>query len=100
MSATPAARILNAWVELETALRAALPVCSVAPPTQPTELLAALRINHRVGPEEEARVLTLREARNRVAHTPDEPPEEEAVRYEREVAALISTLAGDGPAPC
>jgi hypothetical protein len=100
MSATPAARILNAWVELETALRKALPVCSIAPPTQPTELLAALRINHRVGPEEEARVLTLREARNRVAHAPEEPPEEEAALYEREVAALISNLAGENPAPC
>jgi hypothetical protein len=93
---TPATRIMKAWVELETALRDALPVCSVAPPTQPTELLSALRINHRIGPEEEERILRLREARNRVAHSPEEPPEEEAARYEAQVAALKSGLTG-GP---
>jgi len=89
---TPAARILNAWVELETALRNALPVCSVAPPTQPIELLSALRLNHCIGPEEEERILALRQARNRVAHDPDEPPEEEAMGYESEVGALKELL--------
>ena len=100
MSHTPATRIMNAWVELETALREALPVCSVAPPTQPTELLSALRINHRIGPEEEERILALRESRNRIAHTPEEPPEEEAARYEAEVAALRSHLGGSPPGIC
>jgi len=92
MTETPATRIMKAWVELEAALRGALPVCSVAPPTQPTELVSALRINHRIGPEEEDRILTLREIRNRVAHQPEEPPEGEANRYEEEVAALRRTL--------
>lgn len=100
MSHTPATRILNAWVELETALRRALPVCSVAPPTQPTELLSALRINHRIGPEEEARITGLRETRNRVAHAPEEPPEDEAVRYETEVAILKGYLEGGRSKAC
>lgn len=97
---TPATRILEAWVELEGALRAALPVCSVAPPTQPTELLSALRINHRIGEEEEARILALREARNRVAHAPEEPPEGEAARFEAEVVALMQALEGSPPGLC
>ena len=100
MSDTPATRILNAWVELETALRKALPVCAVAPPTQPAELLSALRINHRISPGEEARILLLRETRNRVAHDPDEPPEEEAVGYEAEVEALKRHLGGGPPESC
>jgi len=92
MTETPATRIMKAWVELEAALRGALPVCSVAPPTQPTELLSALRINHRIGPEEEERILALREIRNRAAHQPEEPPEDEAIRYEEESAALRRNL--------
>ena len=100
MSDTPATRIMTAWVELETALREALPVCSVAPPTQPTELLSALRINHSIGPEEEERILVLRQIRNRVAHSPQEPPEVEVTRYESEVAALKSRLSQTLPGPC
>jgi len=92
MTETPATRIMKAWVELEAALRGALPVCSVAPPTQPTELLSALRINHRIGPEEEERILALREIRNRAAHQPEEPPEDEAIRYEEESADLRRNL--------
>jgi hypothetical protein len=89
---SPANRILEAWVRLETALRDALPVCSVQPPTQPTELLSALRINHSIGPVEEARVLALRERRNLVAHSPEEPASQEADHFEEEVAALIATF--------
>lgn len=100
MTETPATRIMKAWVELEAALRGALPVCSVAPPTQPTELLSALRINHRIGPEEEERILALREIRNRVAHQPGEPPEDEAIRYEEESAALRRTLETPPSGPC
>jgi hypothetical protein len=100
MSNTPATRILEAWSALETALRNALPVCSVAPPTQPSELLSALRINHRIGPEEEARILALREIRNRVSVDPEEPPEEEANAFEEEVSLLKNKLAGHDPAVC
>ena len=89
---SPAGRILEAWVRLEAALRDALPVCSVQPPTQPTELLSALRINHRIGSQEEARVLALRERRNIVAHSPEEPTAQEADHFEEEVDALIATL--------
>jgi len=100
MKETPAHRIMKAWVELEAGLRRALPVCSVAPPTQPTELLSALRINRRIGPEEEGRIMALREIRNRVAHQPEEPPEDEAIRYEEEVAALRTTLETPPPGSC
>ena len=100
MSEPPATRIQNAWVELETALREALPVCSIAPPTQPSELLSALRINHRIGEAEEEQVLALREIRNRVAHTPGEPPEAEASRYEAEVAQLKRLLGEGSPEAC
>jgi hypothetical protein len=100
MSDSPATRILEAWAELEAALRQALPVCSVAPPTQPSELLSALRINHRIGPEEEARILGLREIRNRVSVDPQEPPGAEADAFEAEVSLLISKLAGRDPAAC
>ena len=100
MTETPATRIMKAWVELEAALRGALPVCSVAPPTQPTELLSALRINHRIGPEEEERILALREIRNRVAHQPEEPPEDEAIRYEEESAALRRKLETPPSSSC
>jgi hypothetical protein len=91
-----ATRILEAWIRLEEALRAALPVCSVQPPTQPAELLAALRINHRIGPLEEARILALRETRNQAAHSPEEPSPEAADRFAAEVEALKAHLAG-GP---
>ncbi|MGD2122097.1 MAG: hypothetical protein PVJ76_10155 [Gemmatimonadota bacterium] len=89
---SPAVRVLEGWVRLEDALRSALPVCSVQPPTQPTELLAALRINHRIGPEEEARILALRETRNRIAHSPEDPSADEANRFEEEVDALIAAV--------
>lgn len=88
----PAARILEAWVDLEKGLRAALPFCSVQPPTQPAELLAALRINHRIGPEEDSRIMALREIRNRVAHDPEEPSEEETQRFEAEAQELMGIL--------
>jgi hypothetical protein len=97
MNESTATRILEAWVELEEALRNALPFCSVQPPTQPSELLAALRINNSIGPDEEARVLALREIRTRVAHAPGEPSREEAERFEREVRDIRDRL-GEGPA--
>lgn len=100
MNDSPAHRILDAWVELEEALRATLPFCSVAPPTQPSELLSALRINHRIGPEEESRILSLREVRNQVAHAPDEPLEEEADRFREEVEALRALLGGGMETTC
>ena len=93
MTESTATRIIEAWIALETALKEALPVCSVQPPTQPSELLSALLINHKIGPDEEARVLALREIRNRVAHTPDEPPHDQATRFEAEVEALKTHLA-------
>jgi len=92
-----ATRILEAWIHLENALREALPACSVQPPTQPSELLSALRINRQIGQDEETRVLALREIRNRVAHAPDEPSYEEVDRFEKEVEALKAHLPG-GPA--
>ena len=93
-------RILESWIRLEDALRAALPACSVQPPTQPSELLSALRLNHRIGPEEEARIRALRELRNRVAHAPEEPASEEADRFQEEVQALMARLAGGAPGGC
>ena len=89
---SPASRIPEARVELEKALRAALPVCSVQPPTQPAELLSALRINHQIGPEEESRIMALREIRNRVAHDPEDPPEEEVQGFEKEVREIMEFL--------
>ena len=100
MDDSPATRILAAWAELENTLREALPVCSVAPPTQPTELLSALRINHRIGPEEETRILALRETRNRIAHDPEEPSEGEVAAFEAEVAELTTGLRGGPPGIC
>jgi hypothetical protein len=100
MTDTPADRILNAWVALETALRKALPVCSVAPPTQPSELLSALRIHHRIGTGEEERILALRQTRNRVAHSPEEPSEAEAARFEEEVTRLRAALYGTASGSC
>ncbi len=94
MNRSTATRILEAWIQLENALRATLPVCSVQPPTQPSELLYALRINHKIGHGEEARILALREIRNRVAHAPNEPSRDEADRFEEEVEALEARLAG------
>jgi hypothetical protein len=93
-------RILQAWIVLEGALRRALPVCSVQPPTQPSELLSALRINHRIGAEEEARALALRETRNRVAHAPGDPNREEVDWFEAEVAALIAHLSESPGSGC
>ncbi|MBT8397337.1 MAG: hypothetical protein HKO65_08600 [Gemmatimonadetes bacterium] len=89
---SPAARIFEAWARLEAALRNALPVCSVQPPTQPTELLSALRINHLIGPEEERAVLGLREIRTLAAHADEEPTAEKADRYEKDVAAVMAKL--------
>ncbi len=99
MNQSNANRILEAWVQLEAALRAALPVCSIQPPTQPLELLSALRINGQIGPREEAEVMSLREIRNRVAHDPDEPSIQETEAYEEKVEGLI-TLLGTGASPC
>ena len=99
MSKSAADRIMEAWVELEEALRKALPVCSVAPPNQPGELLAALRINHRIHQEQEDQILELRDIRNRVAYEPGEPPEEEAARYEARAEALKAHLAGASQPP-
>jgi hypothetical protein len=92
MNESTATRILEAWKELEGALRSALPVCSVQPPTQPSELLAALRINRVIGAQEEERIQTLREVRTRVAHAPDEPSPEEADHFEAEVRDLMGHL--------
>lgn len=92
MEHSPSMRILAAWVELEGALRKALPSCSVAPPNQPSELLSALRINGRIGPDEEARIRALRTTRNRVAVAPDEPDAEEADRFEAEAGSLAAQI--------
>jgi len=100
MSDTPADRIMEAWKELEGGLRAALPVCSVAPPTQPSELLSALRINHSIGEEEERRIRNLREIRNRVAHSGAEVGEEEADAFQAEVRDLLGGLKGKTTEAC
>jgi hypothetical protein len=92
-------RILDAWIELETALRAALPVCSVQPPKQPLELLSALRINGQIGPAEEARILALRETRNQVAHAPEEPSGSDVERFLGEVKDLKRLLANTTEGP-
>lgn len=97
---TNSVRILEAWSRLEGALRAALPFCSVQPPTQPSELLAALRINHRIGPDQDARIQALRGIRNRVAHSPTEPSDEETARFQEEVQALVAFLADESPEAC
>jgi hypothetical protein len=99
MEASASSRILSAWVELESALRNALPVCSVAPPNQPSELLSALRINHTIGPEEEARILHLREIRNRIAHDPNEPSDPEVDWFEAEVIELKRELGRSATGP-
>ena len=98
--ASTATRVLVAWIKLERALKEALPVCSVQPPTQPSELLSALRINHQIGPEEETRILALREIRNRVAHAPEEPSNEEADLFEKEVESLKTHLEGGPGGSC
>ena len=92
MDDAPSSRILSAWVKLETALRGALPACSVAPPNQPSELLSALRINRTIGMEQEALIANLREIRNRVAHDPEELAEDKAVRFEAAVEDLVEAL--------
>jgi hypothetical protein len=96
MSSSRAEKILEAWIDLETTLRAALPVCSVQPPKQPQELLSALRINGRIGPLEEARILALREIRNHIAHLPEEPSEKETDRFLGEVQDLKRALKKAG----
>lgn len=100
MNESTANRILEAWIRLENALRASLPVCSVQPPTQPSELLSALRINHQIGPAEEARILALREIRNQVAHAPEEPSDEDARGFEIEVEGLLTGLSSGPAGPC
>jgi uncharacterized protein YutE (UPF0331/DUF86 family) len=100
MEDSPAERILAAWSELESALRGALPVCAVAPPTQPSDLLAALRITGVLGPEEEERIMILRKTRNRVAHGAEEPSLTRAQAYVREVAALTEVLGRSPGEPC
>ena len=96
----PAARIFQAWIHLEEALRGALPVCSVQPPTQPAELLAALRIQGRLGPEEEASILDLRAIRNRIAHQEQDPPPQEADDFEAAVRTLLDHLQTTEPGGC
>jgi len=96
MTESSATRILEAWSRLEAGLRQALPVCAVQPPTQPLEMLSALRINGQLGPDEEEEVLALREIRNRVAHSPEEPEEAAAEEYESKVEDLLSGLGVSG----
>jgi hypothetical protein len=91
---------MKSWVVLETSLREALPVCSVAPPTQPSELLAALRINGKIGPEEEARIRALRQKRNRVAHTLEEPPPSDADAFEAAVEEIQAKLRDEPAGAC
>ncbi len=88
-SPTPAQAILEAWRDLETALRNLLPACSLAPPNQPGELLAALRVLGILGPEEEVEVQELRRERNQVAHSPQEPSLQHVHRYRQRVEALL-----------
>lgn len=100
MNREPAARILTAWNDLETHLRSALPVCAVAPPTQPAELLSALRINHSIGHDEEGRIRALREIRTRAAHGVLNPTEGDAAAFEAEVAALRHSLPSPDSESC
>jgi uncharacterized protein YutE (UPF0331/DUF86 family) len=91
---------MEAWIRLETALRKALPVCSIQPPTQPSELLSALRINGRIGPDEESRILALREIRNRVAHGAHDPSPTEANELDQEIDTLTALLGVDQSSDC
>jgi uncharacterized protein YutE (UPF0331/DUF86 family) len=100
MDDSAAARIITAWAELEGSLRSALPACSLVPPTQPAELLAALRINGVLGPEEEERIVALRRLRNRVAHGMEEPSPDAAADYLAEVDSLLAVLRGPSAGPC
>lgn len=100
MTESPAMRVLHTWIELEDALRKALPVCSVAPPTQPSELLSALRINRRIGPEEEEQIRALRETRNRVAAGVHEPTEEEADTFAGQTEAILIHLQASPSDSC
>lgn len=100
MNSEPARRVMEAWIRLETALQKALPVCSIQPPTQPSELLSALRINGRIGPDEESRILALREIRNRVAHGAHDPSPTEVDGLEREVDELLALLGNDQGSDC
>jgi len=88
----PSARMVAAWVRLENHLRKALPACVVSPPTQPSELLSALRISHAIDAEGEERIRTLRDLRNRAAHGIDHLTEEDAEAFEAEVASLLDSL--------
>ena len=99
-SPDPAERIMEAWVRLEDGLRAALPACSVQPPRQPSELLSALRINHRIDSDQESRIQALRAIRNRVAHATGEPPYQEADRFVEEVADLLAGLEAGNAEGC
>ena len=92
-----AERIAEAWIDLETAMRSALPACSVAPPTQPSELLAALRINRRIGPEEEDQIRTLRNERNRIAHAEEEPTVGQVQAFVEAASRLKEYLRRDEP---
>lgn len=98
MSDSAAEQVLKTWIDLETAMRDALPVCSVAPPTQPAELLAALRVNQRIDAEDEALIRLLREERNRIAHAEQEPAEEEVQSFVEAVAGLKRKLRREGSA--
>jgi len=91
-----AERIVRAWTELEEALRGALPACSIAPPTQPSELVAALRVSGVLGPEDEARVAELREIRLRAAFGGEDLPDEDAARCEEAVRGLVERMRARG----
>ena len=94
------ARIITAWAELEASLRSALPVCALVPPTQPAELLSALRINGVLGPGEEERIMALRQWRNRVAHGMEGASLEASTDYLAEVDSLKAVLRSASSGPC
>jgi len=100
MDDSAAASIITAWAELEASLRSALPACSLVPPTQPAELLAALRVNGVLGPREEERIMALRRRRNRVAHGMEEPSAEGAADYLAEVDSLLAALRSPSSGAC
>jgi hypothetical protein len=100
MDDSAAVSIITAWTELEASLRSALPACALVPPTQPAELLSALRINGVLGPEEEERIVALRRLRNRVAYGMEEPSPEAATAYLAEVDSLKAALRSPSTGLC
>lgn len=94
-----AQEILEAWRELEEALRTRLPSCAPAPPSQPGELVTALRLLGGLGPQEEVEIEELRRERNRVAHTPQAPSRDQVRRYRQRIAVLMERLGAFPPRP-